>query len=38
MFGLGDWSITAAYLGSILITLVCVVYGVITWNHSDEEK
>lgn len=37
MFGLGDFSITAAYGGSILAALVCVVYGALNWNRSDEE-
>lgn len=36
MFGLGDVSIAVAMIGSIAVTLVCVVYGIITWNRGDD--
>ena len=38
MFGLGDISIVIAMFGSVAVTCVCVVYGVITWNKGDESE
>ncbi len=38
MFGLGDVSIAVAMIGSIAVTLVCVVYGIITWNRGDDSS
>ncbi len=38
MFGLGDNAITAAMLGCIISTAVCVIYGAINWNRSDDQK
>ena len=38
MFGLGDYSIVAAMLGSVLVTVVCAVYGIITWNKGDDSE
>lgn len=38
MLGLGDWFVFAAMMGSILITAVCVVFGIITWNSGTEDK
>ena len=36
MFGLGDISIVIAMLGSVAVSTVCVVYGIITWNKGDD--
>jgi hypothetical protein len=36
MFGLGDISIAIAMLGSVAVSIVCVVYGIITWNKGDD--
>ena len=36
MFGLGDISIAIAMLGSVSVSIVCVVYGIITWNKGDD--
>ena len=39
MFGLGDFSVTAAILGSIIVSLFGVIYGAINWNrHNDQEE
>lgn len=38
MFGLGDISIVIAMFGSVAVTLVCIIYGVITWNKNDDSK
>ncbi len=38
MLGIEDFWIWSAYLGCILSTLVCVVYGVITWNKGGDES
>lgn len=38
MLGLGDYSIVAAMLGSVLVTVVCAVYGIITWNKGDDSE
>ena len=35
MFGLGDLSVTAAILGSILVAAFGVVYGAVNWNRHD---
>ncbi len=37
MLGLQDGWIVAAYMLSILATLLCVVYGLLNWNKGDEE-
>ncbi len=34
VLGFSDPWIIGAYLGCILITLVCVIYGVINWNKE----
>ena len=36
--GLEDFGIVAAYVLSILSTLLCVVYGLINWNKGAEEE
>ena len=38
MFGLGDNTITAALLGCIISAAVCVIYGAINWNSSDDRN
>ena len=38
MLGLGDWFVVAAMVGNLLITAVCVVFGIITWNSGTEGK
>jgi hypothetical protein len=35
MFGLGDLSTVFAMLGSVAVTLVCIVYGIVMWNRDD---
>ena len=37
MFGLGDSVITTAVLGCIISAAVCVIYGAINWNKSDDQ-
>lgn len=36
MLGLEDFGVVAAYLLCIASTLLCVVYGLATWNEGDE--
>jgi hypothetical protein len=36
MFGLEDGWVAAAFVLCILSTLLCIVYGAITWNRGDE--
>ncbi len=38
MFGLGDISIAIAMLGSVAVTGVCLVYGIINWNKEDDSQ
>ena len=38
MFGLGDWYIVGAVLGSIVVSAVGVVYGAVNWNKGGEEE
>jgi hypothetical protein len=38
MLGIPDPWVLAAYLGSILSALLCVVYGIIYWNKEGEEE
>lgn len=38
MFGLGDISIVIAMLGSVAVTGVCLVYGIINWNKDDDSQ
>ena len=35
MLGLADAGVTAAFLFSIGSALLCVVYGLVHWNHGD---
>lgn len=40
MLGFSDFWVFLAYTGSILVTALCVVYGIVNWNRPfpDEEK
>ncbi len=40
VLGIEDPWILGAYVGCILVTLLCVVYGILNWNKGgeDEEK
>lgn len=38
VLGISDPWISAAYVGCILATLLCVVYGIIYWNKGDEDE
>ena len=38
LFGLGDWFVFAAMVGSALITVVCVIFGIINWNSGTGEE
>ncbi|MFZ3578410.1 symporter small accessory protein [Virgibacillus sp. DJP39] len=35
MFGLSDPMIIAAWLGTIISAIVCVVFGIFAWNKGD---
>lgn len=35
ILGLSDPWVLGGYLGSIAITIICIVYGVIYWNSDD---
>jgi len=37
MLGLEDPWVALAYILCILSTVLCVVYGIVTWNKGDEE-
>ncbi|HBD92630.1 MAG: hypothetical protein A2015_05705 [Spirochaetes bacterium GWF1_31_7] len=34
--GFQDISVSLAYILSVLITIVCAVYGIIHWNHEGD--
>ncbi len=36
MFGIEDGWVSAAFLLSIASAVLCVVYGIFTWNRGDE--
>lgn len=36
--GIEDPWVLAAYVGSILVMLLCVVYGAINWNKGGEDE
>lgn len=36
MLGIEDGWVVAAYLLCILSTVLCVIYGLVTWNKGDE--
>ncbi len=38
MFGIDDPLIWSAYLGCILSTLLCVVYGMVNWNRGADDE
>jgi len=38
MFGFQDLGVSLAYLLTILSALLCVVYGIINWNHPREDQ
>ena len=38
VLGLGDWFVVAAMAGSVLITVVCVIFGIINWNSGTGEE
>ena len=38
MFGLGDMAITCAIMLCIASAVLCVVYGAINWNKSDDAQ
>ena len=37
MFGIEDFGIWSVYLLCILSTILCVVYGALTWNKGGDE-
>jgi hypothetical protein len=38
VLGISDPWIAAAYIGSILAMLLCVIYGVLNWNKGGEDE
>ena len=38
MFGLGDAAIAAAIILCIASAVLCVIYGVMNWNNSDDAE
>ena len=38
MFGLGDIAITSAIFLCIASAAICVIYGAINWNSSDDDN
>jgi hypothetical protein len=38
VLGINDPWISGAYIGCILVTLLCVVYGILNWNKGGEDE
>lgn len=38
MLGLGDCFVFAAVIGTVLITLICVVFGAVNWNSGTGDS
>lgn len=38
MFGIGDFSVSLAYILCILSTILCLVYGIINWNKGEPDE
>ncbi len=38
VLGISDPWISAAYIGCILATLLCVVYGILNWNKGGDDE
>mgnify|MGYP007050237420 FL=1 len=38
VLGIDDHWIWGAYVGCILVTLLCVVYGILNWNKGGEDE
>ena len=38
MFGLGDTAIACAMILCVASAVVCVIYGAVNWNSSDDES
>lgn len=38
VLGINDPWIGGAYIGCILVTLLCVVYGILNWNKGGEDE
>ena len=38
VLGIDDPWIVGAYIGCILVTLLCVVYGILNWNKGGEDE
>lgn len=38
MLGMEDWTITIAWLGTVLASLFCIVYGAIRWNEGSDSE
>lgn len=38
MLGLGDGWVFLAYSANIIVTIICVVYGIVNWNRGSEES
>lgn len=38
VLGIDDPWVWGAYVGSILVTLLCVVYGIINWNKGGDDE
>jgi hypothetical protein len=38
VLGIDDPWVWSAYIGSVLVMLLCVAYGILNWNKGDEEE
>jgi hypothetical protein len=38
VLGINDPGVWIAYIGCILVTLLCVVYGILNWNKGGEDE
>ena len=37
MFGFGDLGVWSAYAFTIFSVLICILYGILKWNETDED-
>ena len=38
VLGISDPWVWGAYIACILVTLLCVIYGILNWNKGDEDE
>ena len=38
VLGINDPWVWSAYIGTVLVMLLCVFYGIVNWNKGDEDE